>query len=1123
MSKRFALPTVAVWWGLAIVGYGLLLDGAIETSVSASPLRWTVLAELAVFAAVSVAMWRRVGMASKAQTTFLVLAANVAYSGVALGSLDAAGSYRIAGQSADTLGVLVLCLVIFLAMAWICIARVAIGLRIALCVALLYALIPLLYATTHGGLGAALAGSVLPPHDPVWLRAAWLATMLVAPLLAIASLAAFAVHGMRRRASAFTHMRVALAALLALQIGGFQSAAQGIPSLLAFEEPNAAGAVIGANLTPAIPASNETAPAKNDAMPQNGGGGGIGGVGNMLGDRLADVTDALSAPSDSPRQRVLRLVGQLQTIDAALDRSRFDPAALAATLPHDANAIDTYVRDRIAYDDYPGAMRGSLGTLLGRAGNSADRALLLGDLLRQQHFTVRFARVTLSDADAAQAVRLAGVPQAVESPTPASPSPVMLAQLGLTPAQVDAAAKRRAEIDGTYISDGVRAADDQARTLIDQLQAARLPDTPNESDSGASLRDHYFVQVQQGADWLDLDPTPSVEPGSHLGASPAEALGADLPANVYVNERVRLVVGYATNGLVEEHVALDTSFRAADVVGVGLHLFIAPKTSSPKDAATATAFHPAFGIGNDVTDGHDFGLRSAGRNLPLVRVVVEIETQQPGRAPVRHVRHLLEAASTSTEPPVDVAPAIVRDDGMLVAGERFDAAYALDKGIQFVLASRPALLFLATPARERTAAMIASYRPPYPIEALEYFMRDADFGDALAAERAPARFVYDRPNIAMVEHSLPAAGIDYRFDIVENGQRAIARDAETARALNVERGIVDTYVEQHVTRPGHGFGTPQLLALAAEQGDPIGVVTANNVRDATQQLDLRAQRALGDTIQAGRVALAPQRDVRISSSSIGAWWSVDWATGNTVGQTSTGAGNELAETAAVFSVSLTIYNCAVVAGLMGGGSKGCSTSLSLLLVGALLGGPLGAVGLKAGLEVVLAVMDAFLTGFETGESLNEAGGESGGPGGEAGGGPGGGAGGGPGGGAGGGPGGGAGGGPGGGAGGGPGGGAGGGPGGGPGGGAGGGPGGGAGGGPGGGPGGQQGGGAGGEQGGGSGTSGGENGGQSGGASGPIYTPDGPGGFSPHTPYAPSASPSPSASARAKPLVPGFRL
>ena len=75
------------------------------------------------------------------------------------------------------------------------------------------------------------------------------------------------------------------------------------------------------------------------------------------------------------------------------DQVQADPIAdLALELDYDLDAIFRFVADEIAYEPYPGILRGALGTLQARAGNSADKALLLAALLDASLIRYRFAR-----------------------------------------------------------------------------------------------------------------------------------------------------------------------------------------------------------------------------------------------------------------------------------------------------------------------------------------------------------------------------------------------------------------------------------------------------------------------------------------------------------------------------------------------------------------------------------------------------------------------------------------------------------------------------------------------------------------------------------------------------------
>ena len=76
----------------------------------------------------------------------------------------------------------------------------------------------------------------------------------------------------------------------------------------------------------------------------------------------------------------------------AVDQLFESPIAdLAGALAYDVEAMFRFVADDVAYHPYAGALRGARGTLAARAGNSVDKALLLGALLEASLVTYRFA------------------------------------------------------------------------------------------------------------------------------------------------------------------------------------------------------------------------------------------------------------------------------------------------------------------------------------------------------------------------------------------------------------------------------------------------------------------------------------------------------------------------------------------------------------------------------------------------------------------------------------------------------------------------------------------------------------------------------------------------------------
>jgi hypothetical protein len=93
---------------------------------------------------------------------------------------------------------------------------------------------------------------------------------------------------------------------------------------------------------------------------------------------------------------------KLQALRGEIDQTRFDPDQLLGALDYDSQEVLTAVSAQIAFQPYPGVLRGVAGTLRAGAGNSVDQALLLAYLLKSAGYDARIVRGALSDDEAAR-------------------------------------------------------------------------------------------------------------------------------------------------------------------------------------------------------------------------------------------------------------------------------------------------------------------------------------------------------------------------------------------------------------------------------------------------------------------------------------------------------------------------------------------------------------------------------------------------------------------------------------------------------------------------------------------------------------------------------------------------
>jgi transglutaminase-like putative cysteine protease len=348
MKKMSARGATLGLWFLNILFLAALLDVAIESALSGSPLRFAVAGAVTAYTVSLGLAWRRLDLAMTAGASLAAFAALLAFSGWRTGSIAAVGGITVVGRSADVAAAVLLLVLFVAALISLAIApRIPPWVRASCMFVLAYAALPLGAALRTGeGIDAALRNNVFLPSDPFWLRGGFIGVAFLIPLIGIVALlvaSLWAIQGRRR--GALRMAAIALVGALAAQIGGLQAATIGLPSPVAFEHASSA---------PAQPVS--VAPARDDAS--------------------ATAIKALAARLSS------------------------DPDAL---LKRAANGISPAV--------YDGVQQGALGTLAAGVGNSADKALLLSALIRaaEPSAQVRFATCTLSPEQTAQVVTAARI------------------------------------------------------------------------------------------------------------------------------------------------------------------------------------------------------------------------------------------------------------------------------------------------------------------------------------------------------------------------------------------------------------------------------------------------------------------------------------------------------------------------------------------------------------------------------------------------------------------------------------------------------------------------------------------------------------------------------------------
>jgi hypothetical protein len=267
----------------------------------------------------------------------------------------------------------------------------------------------------------------------------------------------------------------------------------------------------------------------------------------------------------------------LEEAAKAMPRDKFDPQAILEKIGKDYAALFLWVQRNTSFIPYQGVLRGPVGVLMERRGNSLDRALLLYEILRLAGYEVKLARGKLSE-DQAKNILATGRELAEKEILPQTK--ISANDMGeiirpyVNKYQLDknrilqVVNRYRADKDDLFEKIRTRVSD-QTRRITQFLEESDIKSGLGKDSSRYSLiQDHWWVQMKQDEGWLDLDVSvDQPTPGKKLVAADEKVASQDLPEDLYHRIIIRVMVEQSTESGLSESVVLEIPLKARDLIG----------------------------------------------------------------------------------------------------------------------------------------------------------------------------------------------------------------------------------------------------------------------------------------------------------------------------------------------------------------------------------------------------------------------------------------------------------------------------------------------------------------------------------------------------------------------------
>jgi hypothetical protein len=309
-----------------------------------------------------------------------------------------------------------------------------------------------------------------------------------------------------------------------------------------------------------------------------------------------DVQATVSQSLQMTDKEIDQVLEGLRTLNRAIlqasqeiPRDTFDPQAVVDNVGEDAVSLFEWVRDETIMVPYQGSLRGPVGVLMDRCGNSLDRALLLHELLRLSGYEARLAQGTLTDNKANEI--LENIPDSQKNIQDKKSETDFKNLIHIYSQEYDIPTQELQEIQKNLVKEKEHISEIIRKRVSEQTEAlSKLLEVDRRKESGKErasmlkdLKDHWWIQVEENSGWLDLDPTiRNAKPGETLTSIKKTWDAEDLDEDLFHLLTIRIIVERWEEGSLKEETVLEHTLHPSNIIGERIELHHDP-LDWPKD------------------------------------------------------------------------------------------------------------------------------------------------------------------------------------------------------------------------------------------------------------------------------------------------------------------------------------------------------------------------------------------------------------------------------------------------------------------------------------------------------------------------------------------------------------